>query len=436
LLRALRGERFQATELVVVSPGRPERTLLVSGEPMLDAAGNRIGAVIAAHDITERKRADDELLRQREALHQSEKLGALSGLVAGVAHELNNPLSVVLGQSELLLRAAGEGPLAPRAEKIRQAAERCGRIVRNFLALARHQPRERQRVQLNRVVVETLEIVGYALEVDGIEVVLSLDEAVPTLWADPHQLQQVLLNLLGNAQHALRAMPERAIVLATTFDPASNQVLLTVRDSGPGIALDRQRRIFEPFFTTKPEGEGTGLGLSLCQGIIGEHGGAIRVESELGHGACFVVELPVAPARPPEAAASAAPPAVVGSRAILVVDDEPMVRELLQEILAAEGHRVEIATTGRAALDMIRRGGFDVVFADLKMPDMDGRVLYDEVERIDPSLARRFVLMTGDTLGPESRGFLEMSGVMTVAKPFDLPGVAHTLRRLLARPNP
>jgi CheY-like chemotaxis protein len=231
-------------------------------------------------------------------------------------------------------------------------------------------------------------------------------------------------------------MPERMIALATTFDPASNQVLLTVRDSGPGIPLDLQRRIFEPFFTTKPEGEGTGLGLSLCQGIIGEHGGAIRVESEVGHGACFVVELPVAPTGPAEAAAAAATPAVVGSRAILVVDDEPMVRELLQEILATEGHRVEIATTGRGALEMIRRGGFDVVFADLKMPDMDGRALYDEVERIDPSLARSFVLMTGDTLGPESRGFLEMSGVMTVAKPFDFPGVAHTIRRLLARPNP
>jgi two-component system NtrC family sensor kinase len=402
---------------------------------MVDAEGRRIGAVIAAHDVTELKRAADELHRQREALHQSEKLAALASLVAGVAHELNNPLSVVLGQANLMLRAAAGGPLATRAEKIVQAAERCGRIVRSFLALARNQPRERQRVLVNRVVTDTLEVVASALKVDGVELELSLGDAVPALWADPHQLQQVLLNLLGNAQHALRSVPKRAIRIATSYDVASGQVRLSVRDSGPGIPPDVRRRIFEPFYTTKPEGEGTGLGLSLCQGIIGEHGGSIRVESEVGRGACFVVELPASPPGPVEdAGAPKAAPAAVESRTILVVDDEPNVRELLQEFLALEGHRVEGAPSGRVALDMIRRGGIEAVFAGLKMPDMDGHALHEEVGRIDPALSRRFVFMIGDTTG--SREFLERSGATTVAKPFDFPSVANTVRRLFTRPQP
>ena len=379
-----------------------------------------------------RQRAEEELQAQRAALYQSEKLAAMASLVAGVTHELNNPLSVVMGQANLLRRASGEGPLAERAEKIVLAAERCARIVRKFLALARQQPRQRQRVSLNQVVRETLEIMAYPLRVDTVEVVLSLATHLPPLRADPHELQHVLINLITNAQQAMRQKaPPRTLTIATAFDRSADRVLLRVADNGPGIAPELEARIFEPFFTTKPPGEGTGLGLSLCQGIAADHGGTVRLETRPGHGATFVVELPL----------QSGPTATTGPRtegaelrrglSILVVDDDPAVREILAELLAADEHRVETAPDGSVALEMIRRGSYDLIMSDLKMPGMDGLALYREVERTHPALARRFVFVTGDTLGPATREVLEETGAPFLTKPFGLGDVQRVVQRAL-----
>ncbi|MBI2494184.1 MAG: response regulator [Candidatus Rokubacteria bacterium] len=355
----------------------------------------------------------------------------MSGMLAGVAHELNNPLTVIVGQTLLLRRAVEGGALAARAGKIGLAAERCTRIVRNFLALAREYPPEHQEVALDQIVREAVELLAYQLRVDNVEVVLNPAGDLPALWADPHQLHQVVINLLTNAHHAMREVAApRTLTLVTRADPARRRVLLEVSDTGAGIPSEIQGRIFEPFFTTKPPGQGTGLGLSLCQGIVENHGGSIRVASEPGRGATFVVELPVQspPAGGPPAPSTEALPATPG-QAILVVDDEPEVANILAEMLAAEGHRVTTAANGALALDALHQGAYDIILSDVRMPELDGPGLYRELERQHPHLVRRLVFLTGDTLSPETREFLDRARAPSLSKPFD----AEEIRRLIAR---
>ncbi len=384
-------------------------------------------------DITERKRAEEEIRLQREALLQREKLATMGELLAGVAHELNNPLSVVTGQAALLRQIAGEGPVAVRAEKISHAAERCARIVRNFLALARQRPPQRQRTQLNRVIRESVELLGYPLRVDNVEVSFDLADDLPVLWADPHQLQQVVVNLVTNAHHAMRETPPpRRLTLTSRFDPGQGQVSLEVADTGPGIPPAIRDRIFEPFFTTKPPGQGTGLGLSLCQGIVESHGGTIGVESEAGQGALFRVELPAGdvPAFAAEdREGEDLPP--IRDRAVLVVDDEPEVAGVLADLLSADGHQVETAADGTVALDKLGDRRYDLIISDVKMPVLDGPGLYREIERRHSRLVRRFIFVTGDTLGPETRKLIEQTGTLCVSKPFVLDEVRRVVQRAL-----
>lgn len=384
-------------------------------------------------EITDRKRAEAELQQQREALYQSEKLASMGQLLAGVAHELNNPLTVVIGQTALLCEMAGEGPLGARAEKIAQAAERCARIVKNFLALARQRPSERQQVRINQVVQEAVELLAYPLRVDNVEVALDLATDLPLLWADPHQLHQVVVNLVTNAHQAMHETPPpRRITLATRFDPTRGQVSLEVADSGPGILPEIQPRLFEPFFTTKPAGQGTGLGLSLCQGIIESHNGTIRVASSPGQGAVFRIELPVEvrrTLRPEIPAVEALVP--LRGRTILVVDDEPEVAGMLADLLSADGQQVETAANGVMALEKLGERAYDLIVSDLRMPELDGPGLYREVERRHPQFLQRLIFLTGDALSPEILEFLERIRTPTVSKPFTLEAVRRVVQRVL-----
>lgn len=380
-------------------------------------------------DVTEHKRVEDEVRRQRESLHQAEKLAAMGQLLAGVAHELNNPLAVVIGQALLLQRDAGSGPGNARIEKVVKAAERCGRIVNNFLALARHQPPERRRIEVNPIVEDALELLAYPLRVDGIEVRLDLGPRGNFLEGDPHQLQQVLINLLTNAHHALRQVaPPRRITVTTRA--SADRITIEVSDNGPGIPPELAPRIFEPFFTTKAAGEGTGLGLPLSRSIVAGHGGTISMESTPGSGASFRVELPVSPpsqeAEPAEAAAAGGPP---GPRMVLVVDDEPAVADVLADLLRQDGHQVDVAADGVAALAKLEAGRYDLVVSDLRMPHLDGPGLYEEATR--RKTRARFVFVTGDTLTPRTRQFLERSRVPHFGKPFSPEDVRRAVREAL-----
>lgn len=388
--------------------------------------GRVVGRLGVMRDITERKRLQEQLV-------QAEKVAAMGQLLAGVAHELNNPLTVVLAQADLLRERLEGVALGTRAETIAHAARRCARIVKNFLTLARQRPPERQHVSLNNVVQEAVELLAYLLRVDNVKVALDLAPDLPRLWADPHQLHQIVVNLVTNAHHAMRATPPpRRLTLATRFDPAGRRVSLAVADTGPGIPPEIQSRIFEPFFTTRPPGEGTGLGLSLCLGVIESHGGEIRVESQPGQGATFVVELPVQ--TPPELdredeTAEPLPP--IRNKRILVVDDEPDVARVLEDVLSADGHQVEMAENGAVALDKLRAGTYDLILSDLRMPKLDGPGLYQEVERRHPEILGRFIFLTGDTLGRETTGFLERTGAPSLSKPFSPEEVRRLIQRAL-----
>ena len=386
--------------------------------------------------IEEHARDLEEKVRERtERLLQTEKLATMGELLAGVAHELNNPLSVLVGQAVLLRQAAGDGRLAGRAQKITRAADRCARIVKNFLALARQHPPERQRVLLNQVVQEALELLAYPLRLAEVEVTLDLAPDLPVLWADSHQLHQVVLNLASNAHHAMRETPSpRQLGIATRLDGARGRVILEVADTGPGVPPEIQSRIFNPFFTTKPPGQGTGLGLSLCQGLVEGHGGSIRVESPPGHGATFVVELPAGtpPVVEAEARNGEALPAIRG-KSILVVEDEPEIAEVLAELLAADGYLVDTVANGALALDKLRGRRYDVILSDLRMPVLDGPAFYRELERRDPALLGRVIFVSGDVLSPETRAFLTRTAALTVNKPFNATDLQRVIEQALGR---
>jgi two-component system NtrC family sensor kinase len=373
-------------------------------------------------------------------------------LVSGVAHELNNPLAGVMAFSQLLLSAHRTSSLeAPSSlpaelhaeerfeerraiETIHEEAKRAAKIVSNLLTFARqHQP-ERTLTDLNQVIVDTLELRRYALRVRQIELDLRLDEQLPLTWADPFQLQQVVLNLLTNSEHALEEWSgERRITIETSTvcrvgKERGELLVLRVADSGPGIALENLPRIFNPFFTTKPVGEGTGLGLSISDGIVREHAGRIRAESVLGRGAAFVVELPyVAPPGAIESSDAGAQAAPALPRHLLVVDDEPSIRGAVTAYLRSLGHAVDAVGSGREALALVAQRRYDGVLLDLRMPDMSGDTFFGELSRRAPLVAERVVFLTGDTQSESARGFLESTGRPTISKPFLLDELAAVL---------
>src|SRR5579864_849249 len=391
--------------------------------------GGRERILALARDITEKKRSAEELARQRESLYQREKLAALGSLLAGVSHELNNPLSVVVARA-VLLEEQGDSATQAAAIKIRTAAERCARIVRTFLAMARQQPPERGPVAINDIVAQALDITGYAVRTSSIELTLDLSEDIPPILADADQLHQVMLNLIINAQQSLQdEPPPRRIRVSSEFDATQGVLRVTVADNGPGIPANLRARVFEPYFTTKPTGVGTGVGLAVSLGIVEAHGGSITVDCPAEGGAIFTITLPVGAVEP--GGGDAVPPprkATTGERTILVVDDEPDIREALKEILTGAQHRVVTASSGREALERIAADHYDAILTDIRMPDLDGRVLYQEIERRWPRQAARVVFITGDTLASALREFVCESGRPVIEKPF-LPG---EVRRIVA----
>ena len=408
-------------------------------------------------DQTARLAAAQQIENQREALRQSEKLNAMGNLLAGVAHELNNPLSVVMGRASLLqdkLERRADGAVehaheatreAARddARRVRLAAERCGRIVRTFLNMARQRPPQRRAVQLGDVVHAAADMLGYSMRGQGIEVALELAEPLPDVQADPDQLGQVVLNLMVNAQQALAAAATRAhlgraprIVLSSGLEPARagrpTRVWLRVADNGPGVPASAREQIFQPFFTTKADGLGTGLGLSVSLAIVHEHGGSLVLE-ETAAGACFRLSLPSSGHGEhgplPVPAVAAEEPANSGR--VLVVDDEPELADLMRAMLEGAGLEVATAESGAVALELLRVARFDAVVSDLRMPDMDGQALWQAVCALDAALSRRMLFVSGDTLSSASQQWLQAQGLSSLDKPFSSDELLAAVRRLL-----
>jgi PAS domain S-box-containing protein len=432
LARVLRGESLEHTERRLRTLDGRDLLVATSGVPF--SRGAQRLALIIFVDITTMKQAEQEIARQREALHQADKISAFGSLLASVAHELNNPLSVVVGRAAMLAEADLEPAVADAVARIRTAAERCARIVKTFLAMARQQPPARLPVRIEELVDASLDLLGYGLRSAGIRVVKQHAPDLPRTMADPDQLGQVFNNLITNATQAMVGWRgPRELRIVSEHDPRRGQIRIVFEDRGPGIPEEVRARIFDPFFTTKPEGAGTGIGLAVCRSTIEAHGGTIAAESRAGGGAAFVITLPVV--RPEgwvEPAASRAPDPAAPAR-LLVVDDEAEIRAMLSEILALDGHVVEQAADGDEALARLAERRYDLVISDLLMPALDGPGLYERLRQTDPAMADRLLFITGDTLSPSARRFLERAGRPVIEKPLAPAEVRHAVGAALQR---
>jgi signal transduction histidine kinase/CheY-like chemotaxis protein len=430
LARGLEGGVREELQMVGPAPRILER----AARPVLDSMGRQLGRVEIYRDLTAQRLFQSKLL-------QTEKLASLGQMISGIAHELSNPLTSILGYAQRMLARPDASPRTEEIHQIYQEAERAGAILRQLLLNARETVPERRLVSLNQIVMRALELQRFSLAAEKIRVEMDLDPALPFVDGDPGQLQQVLMNLVANAQQALEQFGEGGIIRMRTRRIAERRVLLEVEDNGPGIPPAIQARIFDPFFTTKPAGVGTGLGLSIVLSVVREHGGQIRVQSPPQGGATFQVELPAASERQQAESrspvlvgrkAAPLPPAAFSADAephaptfesreganVLVVEDEPTVARLIADVLEDEGMRVTVLLDGREALESAKRESFDLVICDMKMPGLDGQHFYRSLDRAGNPLRERFLFVTGDIIGAQTREFLERHRLPHVAKPF------------------
>jgi len=389
-----------------------------------------VGALV--RDVSERKRLEHRARDLYQQLVQAEKLAALGQTISGVAHELNNPLATILTWAERLSQSDVDEATRRGLQVILGEAERSARIVRNLLTFARKRQTTRGMVDVNQVVRETLALRQYEQQVNNITTIDALAAGLPSVFADPHQLKQVLLNLIINGEQAMLAANGRGtLIVRTWYDLDADSVVIELTDDGPGVPEDVQTKIFDPFFTTKDVGKGTGLGLTVAYAIVEEHGGRLTVSSD--RGATFRVALPAGTVdlRP----AAAVPPGTgddvgTGSTA-LVVEDEVALGTAVAEALGDIGFRVDRAGDGEEALERVKERPYDLIICDLKMPRLDGKAFYRTIAVTHPALARRIVFVTGDVAGTDEQGFLDESGCRWLAKPFRLRDLLAMAREMV-----
>jgi signal transduction histidine kinase/ActR/RegA family two-component response regulator len=374
-----------------------------------------------------------ELHEMQEHLAQTEKMSAMGMLVSGVAHELNNPLTSVMGYAQLALSQEDDAAKRRMMERIVAESERAGKIVHHLLTFSRKRKPEKRLVNVHDILEQVLDLKETDLRLREVQVVRRFARNLPPVLVDAHQLQQVFLNLLQNAQDALEERRRRGRIVLETRD-RGGWIQVLVSDDGPGIPAANIKKVFLPFFTTKGVGRGTGLGLAICYGILQEHGGRIEVDSRDGEGASFSVEIPTARARlepdvPEPEIEPPPPPRSVGGR-LLVVDDEEMIAEMVREAMEMDGWSVAAAKDGAEALDLLAEADFDVLLVDLRMPGMDGRAFFEELRVTRPELVRRVVFATGDTGAVETARFLEETGQIVLGKPYDLRDLAEVVSRV------
>jgi len=413
------------------------RMLRASAGPLFDAAGKITGVVASARDVTESRQFEQQLA-------QKEKFASMGQMMAGAAHELNNPLTAILGVSDLLRERATDEATRRQVEIVLQQARRAAGIVQNLLAFARPPVLGRTTVRLDELIQRALQLQQASLRQKNITVDFQPPASLPTIVGDPKLLTQVFLNLITNAEQAISSVRDHG-ALKISLDCSEGNLTATFADDGPGISPENAGKLFDPFFTTKRPGGGSGLGLTISLAVAKEHGGRIEVQTSSPGGATFRVVLPVPTENFSQPATSAplteggrtapALPHVLRGHSALVVDDEDSIREIVQEGLSARGMAVEGAASAEEALAHLAKNSYDVVLCDFNLPGLNGEQLFNQLRAQANVSPPRFVFMTGDMLEPDVIASFQKRGAHLMQKPFHVAALVTLLSELL-QPQP
>jgi PAS domain S-box-containing protein len=392
---------------------------------------NEAATLCFISDISEKvniKRQRDDM--EQKALMASH-LTAVGEMASGIAHEINNPLTSIVLFSQLLLEESLSDSVKRDVKAIHDSALRATNTIRRLLAFARQQLLEKSYIDVNEVLEVTIELRKYSLETSNIKVTMDLDVGLPITLADSEQLQQVFLNIILNAETELKESKGKGNIFIKT-EQKDKFIRISIKDDGPGIPKEYLRKIFDPFFTTREVGQGTGLGLSVCHGIISEHGGRIYAESTLGKGATFFIELPIIGKESSEFKADTSPETIPANKGkVLIVDDEQSILNALGRLLNREGHKTETTDNCHDAIKLIKNNNYDIILLDIKLPDMSGIDLYEVMEKMNPSLLKKIIFITGDNMDILTQKFLEKTKARFFAKPFDYKVLIREINSLL-----
>lgn len=404
------------------------KTMLYSAETL--KIGGSVCALSVTIDITDRKQTEQQLL-------VTSKLASIGELASGVAHELNNPLTSIIGYAQLLAsNQAVEADVKADLDKIYRESQRAAKIVQNILSFARQNKPKKSAHLINDLVKQTLELRAYEHKTSNITVKLNLGVDLPPIMADYYQIQQVLLNMVINAEHAI-AEAKRAGEITISTEGGSPFIRIIITDNGCGIGQENLDRIFDPFFTTKDVNKGTGLGLSICHGILSEHGGRIYVDTTSSQGTSFCIELPVADESGVKPAVEVkslitSPNDAKTKKNILIIDDEPGIREVMKRFLVSKGYSTSEAPDGKTGLAEIERNGYDLCILDMKMPDMSGQEIFENIKRKYPEYINKVIFVTGDTITPSTQQYLKATGRPYLGKPFSYQDLMEKIERCLS----
>ncbi|MBI5642021.1 MAG: response regulator [Deltaproteobacteria bacterium] len=402
--------------------------------PVYNDAGEVWASVHVARDITQEKMLREQLLH-------AEKLSSVGKLVAGIAHELNNPLMGIMGFSQILMDTPGDKKLDDIKDKLRKIYHeslRTAKIVQNLLTFARAKKTEREYHNINEILKHTVELREYSLKANNIQVTMQFDETLPKTMVDLFQLQQVFINIMNNAEDAMVARKGKGKLEIKTRKNR-RKIEISFKDDGPGISKEIIHKVFDPFFTTKDVGKGTGLGLSITHGIITEHGGSIDIMSPDEGGAIVTIELPIVEKeqwaevkKAVDTGAAVSHGNALSGKKVLIVDDEKSIREALYSILSREGFKVDTARDGREALEILERNKMTLLITDIKMPGYSGMDLYESVMQKHAYLKDRIIIVTGDVFSQDVKEFLTKSGCPYILKPFEPKKLTDLIQTVLA----